>query len=459
MLSGEMHERPSFRPWAGAACKNGARWLLLAALVYAPLAFGSTRPEFKSPLVFALLTVFALFLAGNFFLRRLHRLPWPALALPLGLLAYGWFMVGNARQEFDPNIFRFFDRGPLFPGLPGAVDRATALPSMFMLTGILGAFWVAGDACRNPRWQNRFWLTICLAGLAVILLGLGARLTGLDRTELKTAFGTYPYHGNAGAFINLVLPFIAYRALAALRETANAGARSFWCLAALITAAAGFVNVSKAGAAITALLLAAMGLEQFLSATAHRNRRRLPGALLIGGFALVLLAVLGWAFGLDRAWVRWTELAVQITPDNTRLLVSEAIWRNAVPVSSWWGFGPGTFQITFPFFCADLGPEIKGIWRYAHQDYLQTLMEWGWAGASLWALLIFGGLTRGGLVAWKSSHSAKNFQQNLLGKAAFFSVLGVSLHALVDFPLQIASLQLYAAIGAGFLWGIHGEKE
>ena len=36
---------------------------------------------------------------------------------------------------------------------------------------------------------------------------------------------------------------------------------------------------------------------------------------------------------------------------------------------------------------------------------------------------------------------------------ALFSLAGVMLHALVDFPLQIASLQLYTMLVAGILWG------
>ncbi|MFM8657561.1 MAG: hypothetical protein ACKOD5_10595, partial [Chthoniobacterales bacterium] len=42
----------------------------------------------------------------------------------------------------------------------------------------------------------------------------------------------------------------------------------------------------------------------------------------------------------------------------------------------------------------------------------------------------------------------------ILSMACSFALAGVSLHALVDFPLQISSLQLYTVIIAGLAWGM-----
>jgi hypothetical protein len=43
----------------------------------------------------------------------------------------------------------------------------------------------------------------------------------------------------------------------------------------------------------------------------------------------------------------------------------------------------------------------------------------------------------------------------VLALTTLLALAGVSVHAVVDFPLQIASLQLYAAVCVGFGWGCH----
>jgi len=122
------------------------------------------------------------------------------------------------------------------------------------------------------------------------------------------------------------------------------------------------------------------------------------------------------------------------------------------------------------------------VWRFLHEDYLQTLMEWGWAGGMFWALVFFGGIATGiqnlrrqeklrraakintrGYEFNPGSEKIVRSQkpgtwewtprQRLLLWLSVLSLTGVAAHALVDFPLQISSIQLYAATLLGTCWG------
>jgi hypothetical protein len=88
-----------------------------------------------------------------------------------------------------------------------------------------------------------------------------------------------------------------------------------------------------------------------------------------------------------------------------------------------------------------------------HEDYLQTVLEWGWLGSSLWALVFFGGIA----VAIRSykKYARREWmpRRRVLQPLVILALIGVALHALVDFPFQIESIQLYVATNLGICWG------
>jgi hypothetical protein len=267
----------------------------------------------------------------------------------------------------------------------------------------------------------------------------------------ETFFAVFRYHANAGAYINLVLPFIVALAVRAFyREGAEKG-RVFWTLAALVTAASGFINVSRAANVICALLLIGM-LTWIFSARLHslRSRRLLTagaGALLIIGAT----AILSVSFGADRTLNRWEQSWDSLFNDN-RYQVYEVLINGAIQASGWWGQGPGTFVRVFNIHREQLGSPVKGWWINAHSDILQTPVDYGWAGAAAWTLILGGALIVAALGARRRGR--KPDETEILSMACAFALAGVSLHAFVDFPLQISSLQLYTMIIAGLGWGM-----
>src|ERR1700756_2149296 len=80
-------------------------------------------------------------------------------------------------------------------------------------------------------------------------------------------------------------------------------------------------------------------------------------------------------------------------------------------------------------------------------------MEWGWMGSILWALLFFGAIVIG--IRSYSNHARRDWtpRRRVLQPLVIIALVGAALHALVDFPFQIESLQLYVATYLGICWG------
>jgi hypothetical protein len=435
------------------------RWGVLGLLMFAPWAYGSTRPWGKSVVTESLLILLGFFLLSLLARFRLPKANVVSTMLTGLLLLQGWTMVLNPKQRFEPVVFAYTNLPAAIPWLPGVVDQATAQAQLLLVTGLIGTFWIASDLTATSRWRTRTWWVMSLTGISLVLLGLAQRLTSARAIFWDpvgdtgpTFFATYRYHANAGAFLNLVLPLIAAQAVVAFLRKDSHGARTFWSVATLLTAACAFINVSKAGMVIAAFILLVLAYQQLKQFSIEYKPWSKTQVTAIGVVFVGLLSWLIWAFGFGDSLSRWINLTNSGT-GTSRWLVDEAIVGQALPASGWWGFGPGTFQITFPFFTRNLGDRVAGVWQNAHQDYLQVLMEWGYFGGAVWASLFFGGLSIA-LARHRRQQSSWNAETRLLSSACILSCCGLLLHALIDFPLQIPSLQLYAAVLLGLLWNL-----
>jgi hypothetical protein len=423
-------------------------WLLLSSLIYAPWAFGSTRAWTIDVLNVLLGAVVAFWLA-DCAVRRVWPRVHPVCAVAAGLLALqGWWMCGNAHWLYDPEYFRFVPVESWWKAAPGTVDQSVSVAMMVRVSALLAVICFVNDLSRHVQWRRRLWWTITVAGTSVVLFGLLQRGVGAPLLPFENVrpghlyFATYFYHGNAGAFINLVLPLVVGLAAVVSRKAAKVHLALVPC--AIICVAGAFTNSSRAAVVVTLLLLGA--LTVWLCRLWRRELSALPrkAAILYFSIALVVLSV---SVAAVLPVARWAQLPGQINAENPRWVSTQVLLR-MLPDAGVFGLGPGTFAITFPTYTRELATSIRGIWRFAHQDYLQTLIEWGWGGASVWAILFFGGLIR----CFYFCRRMRLTDRALLF-ASGLALTGVVLHAMVDFPLQIASLQLYVAVYLGLGWG------
>ena len=436
---------------------NGPRWLLLAALVYAPWAYGATRDWAIAGLDWLLGAAVVLWLLGCLLRQAWPSVP-PALSVTAGaLMAQAWFMALNAKNDYDTLASEFIPRTARIDWAPGSMHRELSLQSATHLSLMLAAILLTGDLARKVIWRKRLLWTMCATGVSVVLLGLTQKLTHATAVFWgpehmgETFFATWRYHANAGAFMNLVWPLLAGgTALAFLRDEARW--KKILPTAGLVICLVGLaVNTSRASGAL-ALLLGGLWIgwmlrEYFRGKFSVIN----PATAAVTGVILVALIVSVSALvGVDTTLKRWGQLDQQLTENNARLVAAK-VCLEMIPEAGWWGFGPGTFQTTFPYFTQRVADQLGGRWVFAHQDYLQTLTEWGYLGSAGWAVLVLGAIG-------SSLLRARRYRDELSEAARvghfgmLVALLGVLLHALVDFPLQIASIQLYVAVLLGLLW-------
>jgi hypothetical protein len=438
---------------------DAPRWLFLAALVYAPWAYGGTTPESVRVIEIFLDATLGLWALELIINRRRPRVLLAPAAISALLLILGWEMFLNARSIYDGQLGIFMPIQRVPSRISGSVDSILSFDAMCRITVLLGTVCFVADLAQQPGWLLRIWWTIGGAGASIAYLGLLQKATGADmifwqpgwHSDTHTFFATYYYHANAGAFLNLVLPPVLGLAILSLARHDKPIVLAVWLSATLVVLLATAANTSRMAQLIGLLLIFAIafGPARGLVHLAKRAER----LTLATGAVVVLVAIvaIAQASHLDQPLQRWNESSASIPKDARWLAATASL--PAVRDAGWLGFGPGTFRAVFPHY-AEIAPFTPGSgWRFLHQDYLQTLIEWGWAGGAIWAVFFFGGISVA-LVSLRAERARQwSRRRRLFLQLALFALGGIALHALVDFPLQILSLQLYVATYLGLCWG------
>lgn len=430
-----------------------SRSMLLVALVLSPWCYGSTRPDSVKFIVALIIPSFAFWLVSLPLAREKSGMPRVALGCCAAVFGLGWLMALNGRYVFDSEFAKFAPIPPMFPWLPGSYDKPASLAQMFRMTVLLATIIMAADMVQHRVWRLRLWWTVALTGVSICLLGLVQEAAGAPMIFWEKGrngyyfFATYLYHGNAGAYVNLVLPWVVLLTLRAFQRGRSLE-KAILLPGMVVCLAAAFSHASKAAMVITVLLLLMITVTHMATLRdilqGSNGITRLAAVVLIPAGVVAMAASVGWHLAAHR-W-EFFEVSKAI-----RMFAYDICLR-AAGDAGWFGFGPGTFASVFDAYARSTDPDMDKIWRYAHQDYLQAAIEWGWIGASLIAILLGGAM----LCLWRTARRFTGIGET--GKASFLqgtmiALAGVALHAMVDFPLQILSLQLLAATFAGVGWG------
>ena len=423
-------------------------FFLAAALFYAPLAYGCTRPDMLPALFCLLLASIVIGMAGFLAMRNWPDIPKWALFCVAAVLLQGWWMTWNP-------VFT-----SIVSGDGGVVDTTAeniyrlSYNSMAITSLLLGVFLVLCELFDDAYLRRFILLAAAFSGVLISVFGIVLKLAGdplmhyfwrpLDSDW--NDFALYRYHANAGAFLNLAWPLILVFTRRAYSPTGTFVRKVVWTFSALACGSALFLNASKASLAIGLLILP----WPFSTGLMRMKRRNL---FILGACTLFLIAG-----GLFASSKMTREAAFQRMTNATEVSASfDGRWEayqqyvNAVPAVGWFGLGPGLFQVAFPYQMSPLGNVSIAMRDYAHEDYLQTVLEWGWLGTLWWTLLVVGGLYRGIRTYMQRELFPSKTDRHLI-LAAILGVCGTLAQSLIDFPLQIASIRLFFLVLLAFCW-------
>jgi hypothetical protein len=418
------------------------------ALFYAPLAYGCTRPEMLPTLYVLLIAAIVTGLLSFAASGRWPAIPKLVLFCMAAVLVQGWWMTWS----------------PVFANMVaadgGLVDttldniRRLSFNYMVMTTVLLGSFVVLCGLLGDPIRRRFILLAATLSGVLICVIGDVLKLSGEPLMHYVwkpleiywNDFALYNYQGNAGAFLNLVWPLILVFTRRAYAPTRGLTGKVMWTLFSLICAAALFLNASKA-ALVIGMLILPWPFATWLM------RMKQKTVVILCGCALVFIAGAVTAtsqLAQETAFQRLTN-TTEVSESLGGRVAAYQQYVNALPDVGAFGLGPGVFQLAFPYQTSPLGMRNIGLREYAHEDYLQTVIEWGWVGTCWWFLLVAGGLYRAlRTYSRRELFTSKTERHLLLG--AILGVMGTLAQSLIDFPLQIASLRFFFLVLLALCW-------
>lgn len=465
--------------------------LFFALLGFAAADYGLTRNASHLRFQFLTAGVFGLWLIGCAIAGRWPRTGW-VVWLPiigLGVIGYG---KAAAAGFFDHQLAILSDIGIQVITQPDSflavLSRLASVnaEASWRVTGtamaLLAGFLMAIEIWRNRLWSRALLLWMISIGLSITILfflqkTMGGPFQLLNVGGRPTSFFVYNYWGNAAAFLNLFWPVAL--GVAIFSAIQKSFFWSVWLLPPLMMFAAVFINISKAGN-----ILALAGLVVFVALIA------LPLVRMIRNFdvrirksyilaMIIPVVVIGISCYFAMPWKRWDYYLSRSegVQSDTRYR-AYVQFMQMIPDAGWSGFGPGTFEgIHLDYFQGHPKLLRSAFWT-AHQDYIQTTVEWGWIGAALWAIIIIPG---GGFIlillfkksrypslprqhyGWGIWDPLRRFflalpdrDQPLLLAGIATSIALVAIHAAIDFPFQVPSIGLYFLIWIALGWSLMG---
>jgi O-antigen ligase len=398
-------------------CERGMLGLVLAILVFGPLATGAVRtPDF---LVLQGLTLGVLILwTLRFWLNPRPQLLWPPICW--AVLAFALYAIVRYRTADIEYVAR--------------QEMVRVLVYAFLFLAIL-------NNLHRQEHCRLILFTLIFLAMADSFYAIYQFMT--DSDKVWTFVKEYPHRGSGtyicpnhlAGFLEMILPSALAWTLVSRSKPLT---KILLGYAGLVILAGIAVTVSRGSWASVAAALVVF----FVILAFHRSYR-LPSALL-----LVVMVGAGLYF-IPHTRTFKARLDEITANDRFNDSLRFELWAPAVELwkqDVWWGIGPAHFDYRF----RSVRPQI--VQREpdrVHNDYLNTLVDWGIMGAGLVgsALVLLG---VGVLKTWRyvraspNDLGSKNSNKFALVLGLSVGLLAILVHSVVDFNMQIPANAILA---------------
>ena len=469
-------------PDASTAWERLVYWGLVALLFWAPLPFGSYRPWAVALIVIWIAALIILWSAGwalgqcavhaSFYRGRLALVLlvlWAALiSLQLAPLPADWVagVSPGAAAVYSENY-----GAALRPVMTLSIDPSATLRYQLLTFALVGFFALMLLVIQRTEQIKHFALMLVGSGLMCSVLALYLHFTGASYVLFfepighEVAKGPFHNRNHLAAYLEICLAvgvglIVAEFAPAQLTTWKQ---RARWLLNLLLSAKARL-----------RLLLIVMVIALILTRSRMGNAAFFAALIAGGAVALLCLharwktivlflvsmlildvAVIGSWIGVEHVVKRVQQTAISSDTKKAQGLQEESFEErtdqgfsalasvNNFPV---FGTGSGTFEAMYPQYKQ---PGYMLSLNHAHNDYVEFLVEAGWAGMLLLAGLTALAFVRNIVTLARASRSARRG----LALGSLIALISILIHATVEFSLQLpaVALAMNAVIAICFL--------
>jgi len=397
-----------------AFCARAILGVVLCVLAWGPLAFGGTPPA--SFAVIQCLTVLAAALwAARIWAQRPFRLLWPPMCWAVllfclyALARCRWVEVEFAGRR---ELVRVLVYGTLFFVVVNNLNRKNSAACVSLALIAIGFGLALFAVYQFATHSTRIWWT--------------AR----PEQYLGRASGTFINPNHLAGYLGMIVPLaLACTVMGRFSPTVKV----LLAYAAVTMLAGVAVSLSRGGVVAAAVALAVFCLVLLAQGDFWR-----PALVTLVLLIAVGVGLVNQSSSLQK---RLDDLVNHDAGGDLRPAFWEGAWR-LFARDTVWGIGPGHFDIEFPSVRPAVVQQRP---EYAHNDYLNTLCDWGLAGTALIGAAC-GLLYAGVFKSWRGVRKAPNELGSRTSDRAAFVVgasvglLGVMVHCMVEFDMQIPAI-------------------